>query len=170
MVLTIVALAVSVTLALVAPHAAQAYSMVALIETQSRGPLDCGNPARGQEGTQALLGVSDELGVPDADVVGGEIGPAAQVKPLVIRKELDRCSPPLFTALVNRETITRVEIRLFDKQGIHFFTIRLANAVVTRIARVIRSHGLHEEVAFAYRTIQLIDERTGVSATHDFGG
>lgn len=41
---------------------------------------------------------------------------------------------------------------------------------MTRISRVVRSHGLHEEVAFAYRAIHLIDERTGVSASHDLGG
>jgi type VI secretion system Hcp family effector len=85
-------------------------------------------------------------------------------------KELDRCSPPLFRALVNRERISLVEIRLFDRQGVHFFTIRLEDAVVTRISRAVRSHGLHEEVAFAFRGIQLVDERSGASATHHFAG
>jgi hypothetical protein len=34
----------------------------------------------------------------------------------------------------------------------------------------VRSHGLHEEVAFAFRAIQLIDERSGASASHQFSG
>jgi type VI secretion system Hcp family effector len=88
----------------------------------------------------------------------------------VIIKELDRCSPPLFRALVGRERITRVEVRLFDNGGAHFFTIRLENAAVTRISLLVRQHGLHEEVAFAFQIIHLIDERTGASASHDFGG
>jgi type VI protein secretion system component Hcp len=71
---------------------------------------------------------------------------------------------------VNRERVRLVEIRLFDRQGIHFFTIRLEDALVTRISRVVRSHGLHEEVSFAYRAIQLVDERSGASASHQFGG
>jgi hypothetical protein len=72
--------------------------------------------------------------------------------------------------MVTRERITRVEIRLFDRLGVHFFTIRLENAWVTRIARTVRQHGLHEEVSFTYQIMHLIDERTGASASHDFAG
>ena len=152
------------------PAPAAAYSMVAVIETQTQGPLACGNTARGLEGTQTLLGISDEIVLPAGDVGGGDPGGALQVRPLVVIKELDRCTPPLFLALVNRERIRLVEIRLFDRQGVHFFTIRLEDALVTRISRVVRSHGLHEEVAFAFRAIQLIDERSGASASHQFSG
>ena len=152
------------------PAPAAAYSMVAVIETQTQGPLACGNTARGLEGTQTLFGISDEMALPAADVTGGDPGGALQVRPLVVIKELDRCSPPLFRALVNRERISLVEIRLFDRQGVHFFTIRLEDVVVTRISRVVRSHGLHEEVAFAFRAMELVDERSGQSASHQFAG
>jgi type VI secretion system Hcp family effector len=152
------------------PAPVSAYSMVAVIETQTQGPLTCGNTARGLEGTQALLGISDEMALSAPDVASGDLGGPLQVRPLVIVKELDRCTPPLFLALVNRERIRLVEIRLFDKQGVHFFTIRLEDASVTRITRVVRSHGLHEEVAFAFRGIQLVDERSGASASHQFAG
>jgi type VI secretion system secreted protein Hcp len=159
-----------VLLALAAlPTPVAAYSMVAVIETQSQGPLTCGNTARGQEGTQVLLGISDEITLSAAEA-GADAGGALQVRPLVVIKELDRCSPPLFRALVNRERISLVEIRLFDRQGVHFFTIRLEDAIVTRISRAVRSHGLHEEVAFAFRGIQLVDERSGASASHHFAG
>ena len=150
------------------PVPAAAYSMVAVIETQTQGPLACGNTARGLEGTQTLLGISDEIVSLAADAASGDPGVALQVRPLVVIKELDRCTPPLFLALVNRERIRLVEIRLFDRQGVHFFTIRLEDALVTRISRVVRSHGLHEEVGFAFRAIQLIDERSGASASHQF--
>lgn len=149
---------------------AAAYSMVAVIETQTQGPLACGNTTRGLEGTQTLLGISDEIALPSTEGTGGDPGGTLQVRPLVVIKELDRCTPPLFLALVNRERIRLVEIRLFDQQGVHFFTIRLEDALVTRISRIVRSHGLHEEVAFAYRAIQLIDERSGASASHQFSG
>jgi type VI secretion system secreted protein Hcp len=152
------------------PAPAAAYSMVAVIETQTQGPLACGNTTRGLEGTQTLLGISDEIVSPAADAASGDPGGALQVRPLVVIKELDRCTPPLFLALVNRERIRLVEIRLFDRQGVHFFTIRLEDALVTRISRVVRGHGLHEEVAFAFRAIQLIDERSGASASHQFSG
>jgi type VI secretion system Hcp family effector len=105
-----------------------------------------------------------------ATETGADPGGPLQVRPLVVIKELDRCSPPLFRALVNRERISLVEIRLYDRQGVHFFTIRLEDAVVTRISRAVRSHGLHEEVAFAFRGIQLVDERSGASASHHFAG
>jgi type VI secretion system Hcp family effector len=143
--------------------------MVAVIETQTRGPLTCGSTARGLEGTQPLLGVSDEFVFP-AELAGGDAGAAPQVKPVVLIKEVDRCSPPLFAAMMAQEPITRVEIRLYDRQGVHFFTIRLENARVTRMSRTVRQHGLHEEVAFAFQVIHLIDERTGTSASHDFAG
>jgi type VI secretion system secreted protein Hcp len=159
-----------VLLALAAlPSPAAAYSMVAVIETQAQGPLTCGNTAQGQEGTQVLLGISDEIALTPGDAGADASGPL-QVRPLVVIKELDRCSPPLFQALVNRERISLVEIRLFDEQGVHFFTIRLEDAMVTRISRAVRSHGLHEEVAFAFRGIQLVDERSGATATHHFAG
>ena len=156
----------------VLPVPAAAYSMAAVIETQTQGPLACGNTARGLEGTQPLLGISDEILLPAAEGVSGGGDPAGplQVRPFVVIKELDRCTPPLFLALVNRERIRLVEIRLFDRQGVHFFTIRLEDALVTRIARQVRSHGLHEEVGFTYRAIQLIDERSGVSAAHQLPG
>ena len=159
-----------VLLALAAlPTPVAAYSMVAVIETQGQGPLTCGNTARGQEGTQVLLGISDEIALPGGEA-GADAGGALLVRPLVVIKELDRCSPPLFRALVNRERISLVEIRLFDRQGVHFFTIRLEDAIVTRISRAVRAHGLHEEVAFAFRGIQLVDERSGTSASHHFAG
>ncbi len=153
----------------VLPAPAVAYSMVAVIETQTHGPLTCGNTARGLEGTQVLLGISDEIALSGSEA-GADPGGTLLVRPLVVIKELDRCSPPLFRALVNRERISLVEIRLFDRQGVHFFTIRLEDAVVTRISRAVRSHGLHEEVAFAFRAIQLVDERSGASTSHQFAG
>ena len=64
--MTIVSRAVGIALLGLAllPAPAVAYSMVAVIETQTQGPLTCGNTARGLEGTQALLGISDEIGLP----------------------------------------------------------------------------------------------------------
>jgi type VI secretion system Hcp family effector len=151
-----------------AAPAAEAYSMLAIIETQTQGALDCGNRTRGFEGTDVLYGLTDELTASTTEMADAGLVQAA--RPIVVRKPLDRCSPPLFLALVGRERIARVEIRLFDNQGVHFFTIRLENVRVTRIAREVRAHGLHEDVAFAYQIFQLTDERTGVSASHDFGG
>lgn len=169
MTVTFVALGLALVSAATAPAAAHAYSMVAIIETETQGPLACGSTVAGLEGSQTLLGITDEIVAPGAAGPGEALAPL-QVKPLVVIKELDRCSPPLFRALVNRERITRVEVRLFDRQGVHFFTIRLENAIVTRISRAVRAHGLHEEVAFAYQGMELIHERTGVSASHDFAG
>lgn len=149
--------------------AAQAYSMLAVIDSQTQGRLACGAAATGLDGAQALLGISDEFTLA-MDAWGPDSAAALQVKPLLILKEVDRCSPPLFRALVGRERLSLVEVRLLDRQGVHFFTIRLEDALVTRIARTVRQHGLQEEVGFVFRTIHLIDERSGVSASHDFGG
>ena len=166
--MSVVTLALMMLLSLAVPAtAAAAYSMLAIIETESQGPLDCGNRARGFEGTDVLYGLSDELAAPGTDTMTG--GTVA-ARPIVIRKPLDRCSPPLFLALVGRERITRVEIQLFDNQGVHFFTIRMENVRVTRIAREVRAHGIHEDVVVGYEIFHLRDERTGVSASHDFGG
>jgi type VI secretion system Hcp family effector len=162
-------LAIALTALLAVPDPAEAFSMVAVIETQSRGSLRCGSPTQGPAGTQPLLGLSDEFVVP-VELAGGDTAVAPQVRPVVLIKEIDRCSPPLFAAMMAREPVTRVEIRLYDRQGVHFFTIRLENARVTRMSRTVRQHGLHEEVAFAFQVIHLIDERTGATASHDFAG
>src|SRR5262245_56971097 len=166
MVSMILSIGLALILTLVAPASAARYSMVAVIETQTQGPLDCGNRTRGLEGTDVLYGLTDEATAPTADTI--DRGVNAQARPIVVRKPLDRCSPALFLALVGREQIARVEIRLFDNQG-HFFTIRLENVRVLRIAREVREHGFHEDVVLAYQVFQLTDERTGVSASHDFG-
>jgi type VI secretion system Hcp family effector len=159
-----------VSLTLPPPVASQqAYSLAAVIDTQAQGRLACGNTVKGQEGTQALFGVSDEIAVA-LEAWSPDAATTLQVKPMVLIKEVDRCSPPLFRALVARERLSVVEIRLLDRQGVHFFTIRLEDALVTRIARTVRLHGLHEEVAFVFRVIHLIDERSGVTASHDFAG
>lgn len=168
MVTRVLAIGFALILSLAAPVAAQAYSMLAIIETQTQGALDCGNRTRGFEGTDVLYGLTDEVTTSTPETADGGLVPLA--RPIVIRKPLDRCSPPLFLALVRRERISRVEIQLFDNQGVHFFTIRLENVRVTRIAREVREHGLHEDVAFTYQVLELMDERTGVRASHDFGG
>ena len=157
--MSVVTLALMMLLSLAVPAtAAAAYSMLAIIETESRGPLDCGNRARGFEGTDVLYGLSDELAAPGTDTMTGG---SAAARPIVIRKPLDRCSPPLFLALVGRERITRVEIQLFDNQGVHFFTIRMENVRVTRITREVRAHGIHEDVVVGYEIFHLRDERQG---------
>lgn len=150
------------------PVPAGAYSMVARIETQTAGPLDCGNPARGQEGTQVLRGLDEEFTLGPADPAGTP--GRAESRPFVIIKPVDRCSPLLFRALVSGERLARVEVRLFDPRGVHFFTIRLEHVWVTRLAMKVRERGLHEEVALGFQVIHLIDELTGISAAHDFAG
>jgi type VI secretion system Hcp family effector len=165
-----VVLSALIVLLLAGPGAAApSYSILAVIDTAAQGRLACGVAATAQEGAQALFGVSDEFTVP-VDPWTLEASTALQVKPVVILKELDRCSPPLFRAMVARERLSAVEIRLLDRQGVHFFTIRLEDALITRIARMVRQHGLHEEVGFVFRVIHLIDERSGVSTSHDLGG
>ena len=82
--MSVVTLALMMLLSLAVPAtAAAAYSMLAIIETESRGPLDCGNRARGFEGTDVLYGLSDELAAPGTDTMTG--GTAA-ARPIVIRK------------------------------------------------------------------------------------
>ncbi len=63
-----------------------------------------------------------------------------------------------------------VVVKELDRQGVHLFTIRLEGALVTRISRIVRPRGLHEEVAFAFRAIQLVDGRSWASASHQFSG
>jgi type VI secretion system Hcp family effector len=157
--------AAAAVLGLAAGTPAGAFSMIASFETQ-QGRLDCGNVARGQEGTQVLMGVSDEFAIGGPDTASADPGGALLAKPLVVLKEVDRCSPPLFRALVARERLSRVEIRLLNRAGAHFFTIRLEGAQVTRIARTVRQHGLQEEVALAFEVIELVDELSGASAAH----
>ena len=126
----------------VMPVPATAYSMVAVIETQIPGPARLwqyrAGPGRDADAPRDLGRDPAALG---GGRGGGDPGGALQVRPMVVIKELDRCTPPLFLALVNRERIRLVEIRLFDRQGVHFFTIRLEDALVTRISRQVRSHG-----------------------------
>ena len=69
--MSVVSLALMMLSLAVPATAASAYSMLAIIETESRGPLDCGNRARGFEGTDVLYGLSDELAAPGTDTMTG---------------------------------------------------------------------------------------------------
>ena len=121
------------------PVPAAAYSMVAVIETQTQGPLACGNTMRGLEGTQTLLGISDEITLSAADVAGGDPGGALQVRPSSSSRSSTGARRPCSWRSSTESGSASSRSDFFDRQGVHFFTIRLEDALVTRISRVVRS-------------------------------
>ena len=100
-----------------------------------------------------------------ASQAGGGDRRGAPGPPLVVIGELDRCTPPV-PALVNRERIRLVEIRLFDRQVSTSSRFGWRTRSL-RIARQVRSHGLHGGVSFTFRAISPSTSE-GASASHQF--
>ena len=76
-------------------------------------------------------------------------------KPLVIRKEIDKASPLLASALVNNENLTKVELRFYNQTGINTYTIKLTNANIALLEQKLDPDGVPiEEIAFTYQKIE----------------
>ena len=96
------------------PASAASYSIAAVIETQMQGPLACGNTARGLEGTQTLLGISDEVGVPAVDVASDGVGGTRRYLARKGTVELTQVPSTAGTGQVLAAQLRDVELREVD--------------------------------------------------------
>lgn len=138
-----------------------------------QGPIQGSVTQKGREGKIMVIAVDHELKTP----VDGK----KQHGVLTITKEIDKSSPLLYQAAVNREPFTDFELQFWTPQlsqaGIgserQHYTIRLKNARIVDIKfkmlnnknPELTRYAEYEEVAFAYENIQWMWNDGGITAS-----
>jgi len=118
--------------------------------------------------TSVVVGLGHEILVP-TDAASGLPSGRRQHKPLIVTKYIDKSTPLLYTALVNNENLTRVELRFYrtNDKGLDelYYIIRLTNARIndSKIA------GPNiEQISFVYQRIEWIWINGEVTAMDDW--
>lgn len=145
-------------------------------ETQGeiRGPVT----QLGREDSILVLAVDHEI-VTKLDEIGS-LPAKRQHKPITITKEIDKSSPLLMNAFVNRERILVLELHFWQPSAtgkeVQFYTIQLIDAyIVSNHFEMLNyrypenaSHKEREHIAFVYSKIIWTFEDGGVTSEDDW--
>jgi type VI secretion system secreted protein Hcp len=170
--------AAALMLAALFPAALRADYAYISITGQRQGQIRGDVTDKGKEGTIKGVTVSHEIISPRDPATGLPTG-KRQHKPLTIRMEIDRSTPPLYSALVSNENLTTVEIKFYrpNGQGIsqNYFTIKLTNASIASInlahpdpRDAILPYIEYLDVAFTYQKIEWTWIDGGITAQDDW--
>jgi type VI secretion system secreted protein Hcp len=140
------------------------------LKGQKQGIIKGSVTQKGREGKIMVIAVSHEITSP-RDAASGLPTGKRMHKPFVITKELDKSSPPLYTALCTNENITEFELQFWTPQTgalggagteKQHYTVKLTNASIVDIRfsmlnnknPELMRYAEYEEVAFAYQKIE----------------
>ncbi len=133
----------------------------------------------GHENEILVQAFQHEVTVP-TDVQSGQPTGQRMHKPLTVTKVFDKSSPLLYVALATGERLTKCLLKFYrtSTSGTqeHYFTIELADAIITRINGYMpncqdpsQAHFTHlEDVSFTYRQITWTHEVGGTSGSDDW--
>lgn len=133
----------------------------------------------GHENEILIQAFNHTVTVPTDTQSGQPTGQRAH-KPMTITKVFDKSSPLLYVALSTGERLTKCLLKFYrtSTSGTqeHYFTIELADAIVTNIHAFMpncqdpsQAHFTHlEEVSFTYRQITWTHEVAGTSGSDDW--
>ncbi|MEJ2038977.1 MAG: Hcp family type VI secretion system effector, partial [Desulfosarcinaceae bacterium] len=135
-----------------------------------------------QEGheNEILVQAFDHTVTVPTDVQSGQPTGQRMHKPMTITKVFDKSSPQLYVALSTGERLTKCLLKFYrtSTSGTqeHYFTIELADAIVTNINAYMpncqdpsQAHFTHlENVSFTYRQITWNHEVAGTSGSDDW--
>jgi type VI secretion system secreted protein Hcp len=149
------------------------------IKAQKQGDIKGGVTQKGREGSIEVDSTSHDIVSPRDAATGAATG-KRQHKPLVVTIELDRALPQLYSALVNNEVLTTVELKFYRTGAagteLQFYTVKLSNASIASIHFVQPNSKLPEqtriaetaEVSFTYQKIEWTWTDGGVKAQDDW--
>jgi type VI secretion system secreted protein Hcp len=150
-------------------------SIVAERQGQIRGSVT----QKGREGKSLVLAVQHEIVAPRDPQSGLPTGKRMH-KPLIVTKEFDRASPPLYTVLCTNENLVEVRIEFWTwsptGQEKQHYTVQLTNANISGItaklpnirnAKLVRLSE-YEEVALTYEKITWTWTEGGITAGDDW--
>ena len=150
------------------------------LKGQKQGEIHGSVTQKGRENSIQVYSFDQEIAVP-RDAASGLPTGKRQHKPLVIVKEIDKSSPPLWNALVTNENLIAWELKIWqpavgptlvEKQ---IYTITLTNANVASIHQSLIGGDptnskipLCEEISFTYQKIQWTWNDGGITAVDDW--
>jgi type VI secretion system secreted protein Hcp len=149
---------------------------------QKQGAIKGSVTQKGREDKILVIAFSHDLIVP-RDPASGLPSGRRMHKAAVITKEVDKSTPPLYTALVQNENITQWELqfwRIAPNTTIageqQHYTVKLTNANIASIAqRMLNTKDAnlakfetYEEIAFTYQRIEWKWVETGVTSVDDW--
>jgi len=159
-------------LALAAPGAALADTIMAQCEGQTQGEIEGGATMKNFEGWMNVFGFGHGVVVP-FDPSSGQRTGQRRHQPLRLYKAIDKATPKLYRALVTGESVD-CEVRFFQtsKQGtlVNYFTIELENGFLSDITAASGSEGAgtREVVSIIYQQITWTYENGGISTTDEW--
>lgn len=133
----------------------------------------------GHEDESLVRSYIHDIDVPRNTTTGKPTGQRTH-NPLIVTKMVDKSSPLLYNALVNGETLKKVELKWYRTSYAgkpeHFYTMLLEDAVITNVTAGMESQGLslnndvapYEKVAFSYRKVSWRHETASTSGEDDW--
>jgi len=155
------------------------------LKGQKQGEIKGSVTQKGRENMIMVIAVSHEI-VSPRDAASGLPTGKRMHKPFVITKELDKSSPLLYSALVNNENISELEVQFWSPQvggaakgagtETQHYTVKLTNANIASIGfRMLNNknpeltrYAEYEEVAFTYQKIVWTWKQGGIEAQDDW--
>jgi len=133
----------------------------------------------GHEDSSVVKGFEHNITIP-RDPLSGQPSGQRVHSPLEVTKLFDKSSPLFYNALVNGETLTKVELKMwrinYEGQPEHFMTTTLEDAVIVDIQADTNLEGGEattqvapfETISFAYRKISWRHEVSSTSGEDDW--
>ena len=146
---------------------------------ETQGEIKGSVTQAGREDSIAVIGFDQEITSP-RDAASGLPTGKRQHGPLTIAKEVDKSSPLIYSAMVNNENITELELRCWQPsptgQEVQHYTIQLENASISKIRQEMLNnkypenmqHKEREHVSFCYQKIIWTWEDGGITAEDDW--
>ena len=133
----------------------------------------------GHEGEAVVKGFEHNITIP-RDPLSGQPSGQRVHNPMIVTKLFDKSSPLLYNALVNGETLTKVELKMwrinYEGKPEHFMTTTMEDAVIVDIqtetnlegGEVVTQVAPFEKISFAYRKISWRHEISSTSGEDDW--
>ena len=149
------------------------------LKGQKQGDIKGSVTQKGREGKIQVIAVSHDIQSPRDPASGLPTGKRMH-KPFVITKELDKSTPLLFSALVNNENITELEVQFWRPSATgaeqQHYTIKLTNANIASVSSRmpnnknpdLMKYETYEEIAFTYQKITWTWVDGGITAEDDW--
>ncbi|AGF79239.1 type VI secretion system effector, Hcp1 family [Desulfocapsa sulfexigens DSM 10523] len=146
---------------------------------ETQGEIKGSVTQAGREDMIAIIAFDQEISSP-RDAASGLPTGKRQHGPLTLVKEVDKSSPLIYSAMVNNENITSLELRCWQPSStgkeVQHYTIQLENASISKIRQEMLNnkypenmqHKEREHVSFCYQKIIWTWEDGGITAEDDW--
>jgi type VI secretion system secreted protein Hcp len=133
------------------------------VQGQKSGTVRGDVTQKGREGQILVQSVAHAISSPRDPASGLPTGPRLH-QPMVVTKEIDRSSAPLYQMLATAEKITQMTLRFWRPSLTgaeqNYYSVTLTNASIAGI----RLDGIAEDISFVYEKIQWTFTEGGITS------